>query len=368
MQGIDRTFLWLSVILTLSGLFIFSSAAMGLLTRDGATFTSVAVNQIGLGLILGLVAFAVAVKIPYTFWRRYAFYIFIFSLVVSILVFVPHIGIIHGGAKRWIDVFGLSFQPSELLKIGVILYFAAWLTSVRKKISDFKFGLLPLTIIIAIVGVILLKQPDTDTFLVIFLAILGMYLAGGGRWRDILILLILAVLAVGVLAMFRPYLLDRITTFIDPTSDPLGSGYQIQQSLIAIGSGGLTGRGFGQSIQKFNYLPEPIGDSIFAVAGEEFGFIGCFILIALFVLLSLRGLRIADRASDSFGGLTVVGIVILIVSQSFFNIASMLAVLPLSGTPLLFVSHGGTALAFTLGEIGLVLNISKHQRRVQKKE
>ncbi len=361
MKNIDRTFLWLSIALTGAGLVIFFSAAMGLLTRNGATFASVAFNQVGLGLLCGLAAFAFTLLVPYVIWRRYAFYIFILSMIVSLLVFVPHIGLSHGGAQRWIDILGISFQPSEFLKIAFVIYFATWLGSVKGHISKFKFGLLPLTVLIVIVGLLLLKQPDTDTFLVILLAALGMYLAAGGRYRDVLILVVLGVLSIGILAMIRPYLLDRITTFVDPSRDPLGSGYQIQQSLIAIGAGEITGRGFGQSIQKFNYLPEPVGDSIFAVAGEEFGFIGCSILIILFVLFALRGLRIAERAPDPFGRLTIVGIVILIMSQSFFNIAAMLGVLPLSGTPLLFVSHGGTALMFTLAEVGLILNISRYQ-------
>lgn len=364
MKNIDRTFLWISIILTLGGLFIFISASMGLLTRDaGATFNSVAFNQIGLGLMLGSVAFIVMLKIPYTFWRRYAFYFFGFSLVLMLLVFIPHIGISHGGAQRWINVFGLSFQPAELLKLAFVIYFATWLSGVKTRIKDFKYGLLPLLILLVIVGGLLLKQPDTDTFLVIALAGVAMYLVAGGRYRDIFILFLLGILCVGLLAMARPYLLDRITTFFNPASDPLGSGYQIQQSLIAIGAGGLTGRGFGQSIQKFNYLPEPIGDSIFAVASEEFGFIGALAIILAFVLFALRGLRIAHRSPELFGRLVVVGIVILIITQSFINIAAMLAVVPLSGTPLLFISHGGTALLFTLAEVGLILNISKFERR-----
>ena len=146
-----------------------------------------------------------------------------------------------------------------------------------------------------------------------------------------------------------------------PANDPTGSGYQIQQSLIAIGSGGVFGRGFGQSIQKFNFLPEPIGDSIFAVASEEFGFVGSVLIILLYLVFTFQGLRIAARAPDTFSALLVVGIIILITSQSFFNIAAMLAITPLSGTPLLFISHGGTALFFALASVGVVLNISRYQ-------
>ena len=156
--------------------------------------------------------------------------------------------------------------------------------------------------------------------------------------------------------------MQRVTTFLNPAADPLGAGYQIQQSLIAIGSGEMFGRGFGQSIQKFSYLPEPIGDSIFAVAAEEFGFVGSVALVALFLLFTLRSLKIATRSPDMFGGLLATGIVILIVSGSFMNISSMLGVIPLSGLPLLFVSHGGSAMIFTLAQVGIIANVSKFRK------
>jgi len=188
-----------------------------------------------------------------------------------------------------------------------------------------------------------------------------MYMIAGGKWRYLLAACTIGAAGLLFLISTKPYIHDRIATFLDPSSDALGSSYQIQQSLIAIGSGELFGRGFGQSIQKFGLLPEPIGDSIFAVAGEEFGFIGSIILVSLFLFFAHRGLRIATRAPDLYGGLVAVGIVILIISQSFLNISAMLGIIPLTGTALLFVSHGGTALLFSLIEVGIVLNISSFQ-------
>jgi cell division protein FtsW len=216
-----------------------------------------------------------------------------------------------------------------------------------------------------ILGGLLIKQPDTDNFLMIVFSGMAIFLVSGGRWRYILILIITALISVGVLAMTRPYVMQRITTFLNPSENAQGSGYQIQQSLIAIGSGGMFGRGFGQSIQKFNFLPEPIGDSIFAVEAEEFGFIGACILIFLYVLFALRGLKIASKVPDLFGRLLVVGIVIMIVAQAFVNIGAMLGVLPLSGITLPFVSHGGTSLFITLLEVGIVLSISKSQKQTR---
>jgi cell division protein FtsW len=173
------------------------------------------------------------------------------------------------------------------------------------------------------------------------------------------LLTVVGVIGITALALSRPYVMQRINTFFHPEANSQGSSYQIQQSLIAIGSGGIFGRGFGQSVQKFNFLPEPIGDSIFAVEAEEFGFVGAVLLVLLYVFFAVRGLKIASQTSDSFGRLLVVGIVIMIVAQAFVNIGAMLGVLPLSGITLPFVSHGGTSLFITLVEVGIILSVSK---------
>lgn len=358
---IDKPFLFSVIILVVFGLFIFISASMGLLTRDGATFSSVTFNQIVLGFIGGMIAFIITSNISYKNWRSFAFYIFLFSIFLTLLVFVPKLGFAHGGAKRWLIIGPFPLQPSELLKIGFIIYFAAWIASVKDKASTFLYGALPFVILLSIVGGILLMQPDTDTFLVIFMSGLGIFLVGGGRWRYIFFLIIASVVGLLIIAQFRPYVQNRIDTFLHPERDPTGTSYQFQQSLIAIGAGGFAGRGFGQSIQKFGPLPEPIGDSIFAVASEEFGFIGGVILIFLFLFFTFRGLKIASKSPDAFGRLLVSGIVILIISQAFVNIAAMLGVMPLSGIPLPFVSHGGTALFMTLAEVGIIVNVSKYK-------
>lgn len=363
-KKIDRPFLFTVIVLVVVGFFIFSSASLGLLARDGARFSSVAFNQLFLGIFLGAVALFVTSHIKYRFWRKYSFYIFLFSIATTLLVFVPGIGLEFSGAKRWISIGSLfSFQPAELLKLGFVIYFAAWLSGIRNNIHEWRYGIAPLLILLGIIGAILLSQPDTGTFLVIFTTAIAMFIVAGARWRDLAIIGALSAGAVALLAFMRPYIMERLLTFINPAVDPLGTGYQIQQSLIAIGSGQMFGRGFGQSIQKFSFLPEPIGDSIFAVAAEEFGFIGSFILIALFLALALRGLSIASKAPDYFGGFMVVGIVMLIISQSFINIASMLGVFPLTGLPLLFISHGGSALLFTLAGIGIILNVSKYSKQ-----
>lgn len=356
---IDRPFLLTVIILVVLGFFIFSSASLGLLARGGVQFSAVAVNQL-MGIGIGAVLMFILAKTPYKIWRKYSFYIFIASVVATLLVFIPGLGFEFNGARRWLSIGGFSIQPAELLKIGVVLYFAALLTNMKQGIKTYREGLLPFLGLLAVVAIILLMQPDTGTFLVIAVTMGAMYMAAGARIRDLAIVGGLGMLAVSLLVYTRPYVKDRFLSFLDPTADPLGSGYQLQQSLIAVGSGEWIGRGFGQSIQKFNFLPEPIGDSIFSVFAEEFGFIGGVILIGLFLFFAYRGLTIASKQSDLYGGLVCMGIVILITSQSFINIASLIGVMPLTGLPLLFISHGGTALMLALAEVGIVLNISKH--------
>jgi cell division protein FtsW len=360
---VDKSFLTVTIILIVAGFFIFSSASLGLLARESSNYSSVAFSQTVLGLFLGTLALIVATRLDSNIWKKSAFYLFIIAIILNILVLFPQIGFEHGGARRWIMLGNISFQPSELLKFGFIIYFAAWCAGVKEKIATFKWGFLPLLVLIGICGGLLLNQPDTDNFLIIILTGVAMFIAAGGRWRYVLMMFLAGLIGIAFLAYTRPYVMQRITTFLNPTADSLGASYQIQQSLIAIGSGGLFGKGFGQSVQKFTYLPEPVGDSIFAVAAEEFGFFGSVVLISIFLLFATRGLKIASRIPGVFGRLTVVGIVIMIITQAFVNIGAMLGVLPLSGITLPFVSHGGTSLFISLFEIGVVLSISKTQKQ-----
>ncbi|MCX6712995.1 MAG: putative lipid II flippase FtsW [Candidatus Vogelbacteria bacterium] len=360
----DKFFFLIVVIILTLGYVIFFSASQSLLSRnDAADFSLVAGKQF-LILFVGLIALIISANIPYKNYRRFAFWIFLGSVLLNLLVFLPSIGFGAGGAKRWIDLGGpLSFQPSEFLKFGFVAYAAYWLAAEKDHISSFMRGILPFLAILGIPAIILIKEPDTGTFMVLFVTALAMLFASGARLKHLLILVLASVLAIGILAAWKPYVRHRLETFINPAQDMLGSSYQINQSLIAIGSGGLYGRGFGQSIQKFNYLPEAIGDSIFAVMAEEFGLLGCMVLILCFAIFTVWGLRIASRVSDQYGRLLAVGLVILIAAQAFINIASMLGLIPLTGVPLTFVSHGGSALIIAMIEIGIVLNISRHQTR-----
>jgi cell division protein FtsW len=357
----DRLFFFIVIALAIVGFFLFASASLGLLGKPGASVNAVAFKQFVV-LVFGFFLFMVTATIDYRFWRKWSPWIFGLGIILSLLIFIPGIGKESGGAKRWILINGFSFQPSDLLRFGFILYLASLLAKARGDIGSTRKGLLPFLILSAIVGVLMVLQPDIDTLVIMLTGGLAMFFVAGARWSHLAIICLIALIGIASIAAYKPYIRARLMTYIDRTQNTQGAGWQINQSLIAIGSGGLTGRGFGQSIQKFKYLPEPIGDSVFSVASEEFGFIGSTIIILAFLLFALAGLRIATRAPNGFGRLAAVGIVIMIMTGTFINLCSMLGLIPLTGTPLLFISHGGTALLFALVEAGIILSISRHQQ------
>ncbi len=361
--GLDKPFLIITFILITAGLVIFSSAIIMLIGT--AKYDTVRFNQYGLGLAGGLVLMFICYKIPISFWRKNAFYIYVLSVIAMIMVFIPGVGVSHGGARRWVELFGIRFQPAEVYKIGAVLYMSLWfMRDFGKKLDlkkNFYSRTVPLLIILGISSILFLLQPDTDILGVICLSAVIMYLLAGGNLKDMFILGCLGIMAMGIIIFSRPYVMKRVQNFLNPSLDPTGSGYQFQQSLIAIGSGGIAGRGYGQSIQKFKYLPEPIGDSVFAVAAEDFGFIGSSLLIFLYILFLMRGFKLAKKSS-SYGSLVIVGLLCLIVIQSFVNMSAMMGMLPLSGTPLIFVSQGGTSLLISLMSIGIILSASKEKK------
>jgi cell division protein FtsW len=322
-------------------------------------------SQLVLGLGLGTIGMYVSYKINYKFWRKYAFFIFLGGILLTACVFIPHFGWSHGGATRWLKLGPISFQPVEILKFAFVIYFAAWLSWVKGKVQDFKYSILPFAIMTTIIALVLFRQPDTKSFILIATTGIAMLFVSGVPIRYILGTGLGAILILGLLVFFTPYLRERVKTFIDPSSDPRGSSYQIKQSLISFGSGGLFGRGFGQSVQKFSYLPEPQGDSIFAVVGEELGLVGALSVIFLYLLFTLRGFKIGSNAPDLFSRLLVYGIVILITVQEFMHIASITGVFPLTGVPLPFMSHGGTSLMIYMVAIGIVLQISQYTYKIK---
>jgi cell division protein FtsW len=366
MKSRADTFLILIVgALLLGGALVFSSAALGLLARGATHISSVVFNHLVLGIGGGLVLFFIAFSIDYRKWQPFAPYLYGVALIATALVFIPGLGFEHGGGRRWIDLGFITLQPSELLKPASVLFAAYWFARLRDSVAAWQ-GLAGLGIVMALPAALLLLQPDLGTLGIIAISVFAIYVAAGARLRDIA-LIGLALGLVLVVLSFTPrfqYAFERIETFLNPAAqNALGEGFQIRQSLIAIGSGELFGRGFGQSVQKFTYLPEPMGDSIFAVLAEEFGLVGGVICIVLFMILCLRGYGIAARAPDFFGGLLAVGITTYLVGGAFINIAAMLGLVPLTGEPLTFISQGGSAMLFALASVGILLNISGRQSK-----
>src|SRR3989344_2080097 len=351
--------------LVLSGALMFSSAAVGLLARGATNISGVVFNHFALGIGVGLIALRAGFSLDYRLWRTLAPYLFAFALLATALVFIPGVGFEQAGGRRWLDLGFATFQPAELLKLGAVVMAAALFATLREETASWK-GLAAFCGLCAIPAFLLALQPDFGTLGIIVVSVFAVAIAAGVRLRDIALISVVGIASL-VLLSFTPkyaYVSDRIATFINPAAQSAqGEGYQIRQSLIAIGSGGLTGRGLGQGIQKFTYLPEPMGDSIFAVVAEELGFIGGSIMVVLFLILGLRGYGLAARAPDLFGGLFAVGISTYLVGEAFINIAAMLGLAPLTGIPLTFISQGGSAMLVSLGSAGILLNISRHQKK-----
>lgn len=365
-QKIDRLFITIVGVLLLVGITFFLSASLGIYAKNQKLFFSIITSQFLLGIVGGGILFYVGLKIPYQFWRKYAFNIFIASLCVMGLIFVPGLGFEHGGARRWINIGFTTFQPAEILKIAFIIYFSAWLSWMKREIHDFTKIIIPFFILLAVMGFLLFLQPDTKSFILMVAAGTGMLFISGTPFKHFIIIFLTGAIVFGMLAFTTPYIQKRIQTFINPSHDEQGSSYQLQQALIAFGSGGVLGQGIGQSVQKFGYLPEAHGDSIFAVIGEEVGFIGATFCVLLYIAFALRGLKISYHAPDQFSRLLVLGIILLITFQSFLNIASLIGIFPLTGVPLVFISHGGTSLALALFSIGIVAQISMYPHSAKK--
>ncbi|MBX4200746.1 putative lipid II flippase FtsW [Candidatus Parcubacteria bacterium] len=324
---------------------------------------------IGIGLVAGVVVF----KIPLAFWEKAAPWLFLMNAVALLLVFLPVLGLNMKGASRWLNIGGASLQPSEFFKITAILYASAWISQrfegsarktwqdkLKKGYGEAIKGYLPFIIFLGIIGILFYLQRDISTLGIIVVSLLAIYFtAKTPLWHTILSFG--GGIGVALLLIIKePYRFERLLVFLHPDSDPLGRGLQLKQSLIALGSGGLWGKGLGMSVQKFGFLPEAMSDSIFAIIGEETGIIGCAILISLFLLFLYLGFKIAHSANNNFAKLAAVGLTTWIVFQACINVASACGLFPLAGIPLPFFSYGGSHLIAEIIAVGLLLNISKN--------
>ena len=357
----DSVFFTLSILLLIFGLFILASASLGISVSQFGYPYYYFLHQIIFGILPGLILLYVTYRVPYVLWRTYALPISLLALFLMFLVLVPGIGIYYGGARRWIALGSVTFQPAEFLKFAYVAYLSAWLESKAKAIGSFKFGFLPFLIMSAFIASFLVLQPDIGTLVVLLISVLALFFLSGGNFRQMALLSAIGLAIMSILIAMAPYRLDRLTVFLDSSHDPQGKGYQINQARIAIGSGRLWGRGVGLSRQKFYYLPEPMGDAVFAVFAEEFGFIGVIFLSGAFFLFLIRGMVVAGRAKDQFARLLAAGITLLVVVQAAINMGALSGLFPLTGIPLPFVSYGGSALVFLFFEMGILLRISRYR-------
>jgi cell division protein FtsW len=311
---------------------------------------------------LGLIAMFIFSKIDYHFWRKWATPIMLGAVVLLIVVLVPKIGVRSGTvARSWFFLGSFGFQPSELAKLAIIFYLAAWFERKKDAENNFWFGVLPPLFVAGGALALVVLEPDLGTTIILGAIIMILLFAAGTKLRYLGGLVAAAGAALWFLIVAAPYRAQRIVTFFDPTLDPRGSGYQINQALLAIGSGGFWGYGFGASRQKHNYLPQPIGDSIFAVMAEELGFSRVIFVVLIFALLIFSSLRLAKKAPDKFGQLVTIGITGWIGVQALINIGAIIGLVPLTGVPLPFISYGGSALLAICGAVGVLLNISKQR-------
>ncbi len=354
----DPILLGICCTLVVVGFLVLASVSASFsLQRFGTTFYFF-LHQVEYGLLPGLLFGSIAFFTPLALIKRFSLLILIGAVILVGLVFIPGLGVKSGEALRWVSIFGFSFQPSELLKPAFIVYLAAWLAN-RISQKNKNATLFPFAAILGAISLFLIAQPAVSTLGIIGITGLAMYFFAGTPLWHTMVLIAAGLGGLFVLIKLAPYRLSRLAVFLDPSLDPLGKGYQIQQALIGIGSGGITGVGLGLGFQKFGSLPEPIGDSIFAIFAEEMGLVGAVFLILLFLAFAWRSFIIARRVQDPFAKNVTIGIACWITIQAFVNMGAMVGILPLTGVPLPFISYGGSALMAELIGIGILLNISK---------
>lgn len=357
----DYLILGLAAFLVFFGLVMLTSASanIGKLRFDDNYFYLK--HQLISGLIPGLIGFVIAFYFYYGWYEKLAPLIFLACLIALLLIFSP-LGVRAGGADRWLNLGFITFQPSEFMKIAFVLYISAWLAGNRERNDHPWKGLAPFIALLALLGGILLKQSSTSTFALLMITACVVYFVGGANTRHLVTIAAIGAVGLLLISYLTPYRWQRIVTFINPNQNFETSSYHINQALAAISAGGAYGVGLGESASKISHLPEPIGDSIFAIVAEELGFVGVVLIITAMALLSLRILILSKKIPDRFGQLTLIGFGTVIGLQSFVNIGAISGLIPLTGMPLPFVSYGGTTLVAYMTIIGITANISKYAR------
>lgn len=346
-------------IIIVFGLAMLSSASGALAySRFGNAYYFIQ-HQL-LATLIGIGLFIIFARQDYRNWRAISLYLLLASVLLLTLVFVPGLAsAANSKARSWITIFGFSLQPAEFVKLSFLIYVSAWLETRGKIIADFNEGTLPFFLTYGVIAILMMLQPDFGTLAIITCSALIAYFIGGGNKKHIAIILGAGFMAIFLMTIMMPYQARRFKCYWDPLWSADKHCYQLNQSMIAIGSGGLWGRGFGASRQKLMYLPEVSGDSIFPVISEELGFIFSSVLVLLFLNLFYRGYKIAIGAPDHFGKVLAFGIVSWITLQAFINIGGMIDLMPMTGVPLPFISAGGSSIMAALAAIGVLTNISR---------
>lgn len=351
-------------ILVLIGLLMLASAGVALGWQRHQDAYWHLKHQLIMGILPGVIAFWICSRIDYKQWKRFASPMLFISIILLALVFMPGIGAPWGTSQSWIKIFGFSLQPSEIVKLTFLIYLAAWLASKEEHhIRNLSDGFIPFLIVLSIIIALVVSEPDTGTTIIIVSMSLAVYFTAGGSLLHLSWLGAAGLFGLWAIIKYSPYRAARLTTFLHPELDPKGIGYHINQALLAVGSGGIFGRGYGHSRQKFAYLPEVVGDSIFAVIAEELGFILSVMIIAIFAFIAYRGFKLASSCKDPFGSFLVVGIITWFSVQAMVNIGAILGIMPLTGIPLPFISYGGTAMFVSLAATGILFNISKQANK-----
>lgn len=346
-------------LLMMAGLLTLFSASYYVFQDLGDSLQKI--KQQLVGIAVGSVLMYVASRIDFNFWRqKWVIYgMLALSGLLLILVLVPGIGVVVNGSRRWIRLAGLSFQPSELAKFAVVLFMANTLTTKGDKIFRLFTGIIPTLIVPGVAFLLILEQPNLSTAGSIIIVSIIMIFIAGAKFRHLGLLGAMGAVVGAFYAWSEPYRRERLLSFMDPFAKMSDEGYQLSQSLIAFGSGGLFGMGLGQGRQKMAYLPYPESDFIFAVVGEDFGLIGCIVVVALYLAFVFAGMRVALNCQDKFGAMLASGITIMIGVQAFLNMGVVIGILPTTGLPLPFFSAGGTSVMIFMAAIGILLNISR---------
>ena len=357
-KKIDYILLFSTVVLCLFGvMMIYSSSCVWAEYKFNNSYHYV-INQF-IFFLIGLFIMIIVSKINYSYYYKYSNLILFICFILLVLVLIPGIGSVRNGSRSWFGIGGFGIQPSEACKIGLIIFTSKYLSLNERYIKKFFSGVLPILLVVLIFFGLIMLQPDLGTGVILFLSIISILFIAGVDLKFFIFGGVVGVIGVIILILIAPYRMNRITSFMNPWEDALGTGFQIIQSLYAIGPGGLLGTGYLNSVQKHFYLPEPQTDFIFSIICEEFGVVGSIIVVGLFFIVFYRGIKISLKCSDSFSKYLCFGILFQLIFQTIMNLFVVIGLIPVTGVTLPFISYGGSSLLISMASIGIILNISR---------